>query len=156
MKVNLGQLKKLRQKSGAGVMDCRRALTACEGRLKEALVWLKEKGIARAEKRADRQVKNGLIEAYSHSGGRIVAVVELLCETDFVARTPEFKELAHELAMQVAAMSPQNAEDLEKQPYIRDEKIRVGELLKEIIAKTGENIVLGRLIRLELGENNGN
>jgi len=152
MKNNLEQIKKLRAKTKAGVMDCRQALEASGGDLKKAEEWLKEKGIALAAKKAHRQTDHGRIEAYTHGPNNLVSVVELLCETDFVAQTDEFKNLAHELAMQVAAMKPKNIEELLKQPWIRDEKIIIEDLLKETIGKVGENIKIGRIARFELGE----
>lgn len=151
-KKNLDQVKKLRAQTKAGMMACYQALEATNGDMKKAVVWLKKKGIASANKRTDREVRAGLIEAYSHADGRIASVVELNCETDFVARTSEFKKLAHELAMQVAAMAPKNVEKLLNQPYIRDEKMTVEDLVKELIAKTGENIVIGQIARFELGQ----
>src|SRR3989304_5622168 len=99
--IPLDLIKKLRELSGAGVMDCKRALDAAAGNVEKALQYLTEQGIARAEKKADRVTAQGLVESYVHAGGRIGVIVEVNCETDFVARTPEFKTLAHELAMQV-------------------------------------------------------
>ena len=151
-KKSLEQIKKLRCQTKAGVIDCRQALKATGGDLGKAVKWLKKKGVASAAKRSNRQASCGLIEAYSHDEGRIVAVVELNCETDFVARTDEFKKLAHELVMQVAAMNPKNVQELLKQSYIRDEKITVKELIKELIGKVGENVVIGCLARFELGQ----
>lgn len=151
--ITLDEIKKLRQKTKAGVMDCRTALENCGGDLKKADEWLRKKGIESAEKRAGRETSQGVLETYSHSGDKIVAVVELLCETDFVARTDEFKKLAHELAMQVAAMNPKSVKKLLRQPYIRDEKKAIEDLVKEAIGKIGENIVVGRIARFELGKN---
>ena len=150
MKVTLDQIKRLREQTKAGVMDCRRALEESQGDFERAKEWLRQKGIQSAAKRADRETCQGLIETYSHHEGKIVAVVELLCETDFVARTEEFKKLAHELAMQVAAMDPQNTKELLRQSYIRDEKKKVGELVKEASGRFGENIKVGRIARFEL------
>ena len=107
MEIPTTQVKELRDKSGAGVMTCRNALLEAEGDPERALQILKEKGILKAQKKAERAANQGLIEAYIHTGGRIGAMVEVNCETDFVARTDEFKELAHNLAMQVAAMPAQ-------------------------------------------------
>ena len=152
MKISLDAIKKLRTKTKAGIIDCRQALEASAGDLKKAEEWLKEKGIALAAKKAHRETGYGRIEAYTHGPNNLVAVVELLCETDFVAKTDEFKNLAHELAMQVAAMKPKNVEELLKQPWIRDEKIIIEDLLKETIGKVGENIKIGRIARFELGE----
>lgn len=150
--ISLDQIKKLRAKTKAGVMNCRQALEESEGDMARAEKWLKEKGLKSAAKREGRATCQGLIEAYSHAEGKIVAVVELLCETDFVARTPDFKQLAHDLSMQVAAMNPKNTVEFLKQPWIRDEKQTIEELVKELIAKTGENIKVGRIARFELGE----
>lgn len=151
-KLNLEQVKKLRQQTKAGVMDCRKALEETKGDLKKAQAWLRKKSVASAEKREGREAKCGLVETYCHSDGRIAAMIELNCETDFVSRTDEFKKLAHDLAMQVAAMNPKNVKELLNQPYIRDEKITVNELVKEAIGKIGENIVVNRMARFELGQ----
>ncbi len=151
-KITTEQIKKLRAKTKAGVMACRQALEESGGDMKKAEAWLRKKGIEAASKRAGRETKQGLIEVYAHNGGKIVGVVELLCETDFVAKTDEFKKLAHELAMQVAAMNPKNVKELLKQPWIRDEKTKIDSLVKEVIGKTGENIVVRRIARFELGE----
>lgn len=151
-KISTEQIKKLRAKTKAGVMDCRQALKESGGDMKKAEGWLRKKGIDSASKRAGRETRQGLIEVYTHNDGKIVGIVELLCETDFVARTNEFKQLAHELAMQVAAMKPKNVSQFLKQPWIRDEKKIVDSLVKETIGKTGENIVVKRIARFELGE----
>jgi len=152
MKNNLDQIKKLRAKTKAGVMDCRQALEASGDNLKKAEEWLRKKGLQSASKRLGRETDCGLVEAYTHAKGKIVAVVELCCETDFVARTEDFKKLAHELAMQVAALNPKNIKELLSQPWIRDESKKIDELIKELSAKTGENIKVNRLYRLELGK----
>lgn len=151
-KVNLDQIKKLRAKTKAGVMDCRKALQQAQGKLDLAEKILKERGIQQASKRGGRETSEGIIETYTHNDGKIVSVIELNCETDFVARNEEFKKLAHELAMQVAAMNPKNVQELLKQPYIRDEKMTIEELVKETVARLGENIVVRRIARFELGE----
>ncbi|HWP82805.1 MAG TPA: translation elongation factor Ts [Bacteroidota bacterium] len=101
------QVKKLREKTGAGMMDCKRALEETGGDMDAAIEYLRKKGAATAAKRADRETNQGVVEAYIHAGGRIGAMVELNCETDFVAKTPQFKTLAHDIAMQIAAMNPQ-------------------------------------------------
>lgn len=152
MRVTLRQIKQLRAKTKSGVMDCRKALEESGGDLKKAEEWLRQKGVKAAGKRADRETAAGRIDTYTHGEGKIVSVVELLCETDFVARTEEFKKLAHELAMQVAAMNPKNIKELLGQPWIRDEGRTVEELVKELGGKTGENIKVGRIVRLEIGE----
>lgn len=151
-KITAEQIKKLRTKTKAGVMDCHQALKKSGGNMKKAEEWLRKKGIKSASKRAGRETRQGLVEVYTHNDGKIVGIVELLCETDFVAKTDEFKQLAHELAMQVAAMNPKNVKELLKQPWIRDEKTKIDSLVKETIGKTGENVVVRRIARFELGE----
>lgn len=152
MKASADQIRKLRQLTGAGIMDCKKAFEEAKGEEKIAIAWLKKKGLIKAREKADREVKSGLIEAYTHADGQLVSVVELSCETDFVARTADFKQLAHELAMQVAAMQPKTIDELLKQSYIRDETVTMIELVKETIAKTGENIQVKRIARFELGK----
>lgn len=150
MTVDVSLIKELRDQTQAGVADCRAALEEAKGDIKQAKEILRKKGFERAAKKGDRATNAGLIEAYVH-GGRVASLVEIMCETDFVARTDEFKTLAHEVAMQVASMNPKDAEELLKQEYIRDSSKTIEMLLKETIAKLGENIVLGRITRLELG-----
>lgn len=150
MKVNLDDIKRLREETSASVTDCRRALEESEGNYEKALEWLRKHGLKKAEKKAKRQASQGLIEAYIHQNGEIGAMVEILCETDFVARTDEFRRLAHEVAMQVAAMNPKNVESLLKQEYIRDASKTVSDLVKETIAKVGENIVVKRFERFAM------
>ena len=166
MEIRTDLIKELRDQSGAGIMDCRNALLGAEGDTAKALQTLKEKGLVKAEKKAQRATTQGLIEAYIHTGGRIGAMVEVNCETDFVARTDEFKELAHCLAMQVAALSPQFISDEEipeevdtepqvtcllSQPYIKDTTMTVRDIIVETIAKVGENIKVSRFARFEVG-----
>lgn len=151
MKVSLDQIKKLREKTGAGVADCRRALEEAKGDFKRAEKLLKSWGNDKAAAKADRVVGSGLIETYIHAGGRVGSMVEVNCETDFVAKTDEFKSLAHEVAMQVAAMDPASLEELLKQEYIRDSSQTIDQLVKEVITKVGENIIVKRFIRFELG-----
>jgi elongation factor Ts len=153
------QIKDLRGKTGAGIMECKRALDE-GGSLEAAEKLLKEWGLATAEKKAGREVSQGLIDSYVHAG-RIGAMVELNCETDFVARTDEFKVLAREIAMQVAATNPSRISSKEEssdgdvplldQPYIRDVSKTVQDLLNETIARVRENIVIRRFARFEIG-----
>ena len=154
------QIKELRELTGAGIMECKRALDE-GGSLEGAQKLLKEWGLATAEKKAGREASQGLIESYIH-GGRIGALVEVNCETDFVARTDDFKTLAREIAMQVAAMNPTPHQrpgairamatcPLLEQPYIRDAGKTIQELINETIAKLRENIVVRRFARFELG-----
>jgi len=166
LEITTQMIKELREQSSAGIMDCRNALISCEGDIEKALVVLKEKGLLKAQKKAERATSTGLIEAYIHTAGRIGALVELNCETDFVARTDEFKELAHCLAMQVAALAPQYVSEKEipedsevnpeeacllLQPYIKDPTILIKDVIIETIAKVGENIRVRRFQRYELG-----
>jgi len=196
MEISTSQVKQLRETTGAGILDCRKALESTGGDMEKAVVILREKGLAAAAKRADRVTKDGTIELYTHGGGRVGVMVEVNCETDFVARTEEFRHFAHEIALQIAASSPRYldipdvpaevAEEeksiaanrakgegkpegvidriiagrLEKfyqetcllqQPYIRDETIKVGDLVKQTIAATKENVTIRRFVRWELG-----
>jgi len=151
-KVSIEEIKKLREKTRAGIADCRKALEEVGGDFKKAQELLKSWGMDKAAKKAERAVGAGLVETYIHNDGRIGAMVEINCETDFVARTDEFKNLAHEIVMQVAAMDPKDVEELLKQEYIRDPSKIIDQLVKEIIVKVGENIVIRRFMRFELGE----
>src|SRR3990167_6247219 len=132
-------IKKLRQDTGAGIADCRQALGESNGDLKKAKELIKQKGLDKASKKGEREVKTGLVEVYSH-GGKIGVLVEVLCETDFVAKTEEFKFLAHELSLQVASMNPSSVEELLKQEYIRDNSMIIDQLIKSVVGKLCENI----------------
>jgi len=166
LEITTQMIKELREQSGAGIMECRTTLVGTQGDIEKALAILKEKGLLKAQKKAERTTGQGLVEAYIHTAGRIGAMVELNCETDFVARTDEFKELAHCLAMQVAAMAPKyvsqeelpEGADIEPseaclllQPYIKDPTRTVKDIIIETIAKVGENIRVRRFNRYELG-----
>jgi elongation factor Ts len=204
MEITTEMVKELRQATAAGILDCRKALEVAEGDFDKAVDYLREKGLAKAAKRVDREAKDGLVVSYIHGGGRIGVLLEVNCETDFVARTDEFKGLVNDIALQIAAMSPQyvKREDIpasviehEKQLYraqaleegkpeavverivdgrmekfykdvslleqifIRDDgKDRprtIDDLVKEQITKTGENMVVRRFARFELGESLG-
>jgi len=150
MKANAQDIKKLRELTSAGFADCKAALEEANGDLKKAEGILKEKGIAKAAKKGDRETGSGLVETYVHLNGKIGVVLSVLCETDFVARTDEFKNLAHEVAMQIAAMDPKDAKELMEQDYIRDGSKTIEALIKENIAKLGENIQIGEFSRLEI------
>jgi len=152
MKISTEKIKKLREKSGVGIMECCKALAEAKGDEKKASQIVKERGLKVAAEKKERVTKQGVIECYTHAGGQVVSVVELLCETDFVARNEDFKKLAHELAMQVAAMKPKDASELLKQEYIRDPQKKVADLLNELIGRICENIKVGRMARFELGE----
>ncbi len=145
-------LKKLREETGAGVMDVKKALTEAGGDVEKAKAIIISKGFARAEKRTERVVSSGLIHTYVHGSGEVGVILELNCETSFVAQTEEFARLAHELCLQIAAMTPETVDNLLAMDYIRDTKKKVNDLIKELIAKTGENIVLRRYHRYQIGE----
>ena len=156
-------IKELRERTSAGVMDCKKALDESNGDVDKAEQILKEQGIASAAKKAGRDTDQGLIETYIHSGGRIGAMVEVNCETDFVARTKEFSDLAHDIAMQIAAMNPSTLEEnntdaesdnssLLQQPFIKDPSKNIQELINETVGKLGENIRVRRFKRFSLGE----
>jgi elongation factor Ts len=162
-------IKELRDKTSAGVMECKRALQQADGSIDRACDILKEQGLARAEKKADRTASQGLVEVYVHGGGRIGAMVELNCETDFVAHTDEFKAVVHDLALQIAATDPRfisssdipeaekdkvNPEEacLLSQPFIRDPSRKISDIVTEVSAKMGEKVAVRRFARFELGK----
>jgi elongation factor Ts len=177
MVVTTSLVKELREQTGAGVMDCKRALEQAGGDLKKAIDVLRQSGLAKAEKKLGRVALQGLIETYVHAGGRIASMVEVNCETDFVARTPEFRTIAKEVAMQVAAMNPRyvsmdtvpedawpalesefgdrkkaaEAVCLYEQAFIRDPKVSIRDLIREGVAKLGENVQVQRFARFEVG-----
>lgn len=201
MEITTEMIKELRAATSAGISDCRNALVEANGDFQKAVDWLREKGVATAAKRADREASQGVVELYSHGGGRVGVMVEVNCETDFVARAEKFRELAHELALQIAASAPRYikaeeipAEVLEheaeiararvkeegkpdnvaekivagrlekfkdevvlmRQAYIRDESITVEKLVLQAVGAIGENIVVRRFQRWELGESLNN
>lgn len=159
--ISVQAVKELREKTGAGVMECKRALQDAGGNMEKATEVLREKGLTKHAKLAGREVRQGLIESYIHTGGRIGALVEVNCETDFVARTEEFRTLAREIAMQVASMNPTTVGTIESteggdevllnQEYIRDARKTIRDLIKETIGKVGENIQVSRFQRFEVG-----
>lgn len=200
MEITTELIKELRDATKAGVLDCRKALEAANGDFQKAVDFLREKGMATAAKRADRQASNGKVELYSHGNGRVGVMVEVNCETDFVANSEQFRKFAHEIALQVAAAAPKylTEEDipadvlqhetdialarareegkpeailpkiaegrvekfkdevvLMRQAYIRDAEVTIAKLMMEQIAAIGENIVIRRFIRWELGEISG-
>jgi elongation factor Ts len=140
---------RLRELTGAGVMDCKRALDDCGGDFDKAVLAIQEKGILKAEKKADRQTGAAVLESYIHNN-RVGVLLELRCETDFVVRSDPFRFLAKELALHIAAMNPQAVDDLLRQNFIKDESITIEQLIKNTIAKTGENIQIGRFCRYEV------
>jgi len=152
MKITADQIRKLKEETGAPVMRAKKVLEEFGGDMKKATELLRKEGFEKVEKRAGRATSQGIIEAYVHHSGKIASLVELLCETDFVARNELFRELAHNLALQVASIEAKDADDLLKQDYIKDPSKKIEELVKNVIAKTGENIKVGRVIRVELGK----
>lgn len=148
--IDLKTLKKLRDETQASIADCRAALDEAGGDYKKALEWLKKRGIEKAEKKSGRETGEGLVEAYIHNGGKVGVILTLLCETDFVAKTDEFKHLAHELAMQVSAMNPKDVKSLLAQEYIRDGSVNIEQMIKSAIGKLGENITIGDFKRFEI------
>ena len=198
MEIPAAQVKELREKTGAGMMDCKKALQETKGDVEKAIDQLRKKGIATAQKKAGREASEGIIEAYIHPGSRLGVLLEINCETDFVAKTNEFKQLAHDIAMQIAATNPlairredvaQDVIDKEldiyrtqakeqgkpenivekmiqgrldkffqemcllEQSFVKDQNKTVKDWITEYIAKLGENIVIRRFVRLQLGEN---
>jgi elongation factor Ts len=163
--VDTSKIKALREETGAPVMDCKRALEESSGNMDGARRWLRERGAAIAEKKAGRVASQGLVDSYIHGGGRIGVIVEVNCETDFVARSDDFKKLAHDIAMQIAATNPKyigteedipadllpDEQPLLKQAFIRDPGQTIQALVHEAIGKLGENIVVRRFSRFELG-----
>ena len=151
-KIDPKDVQRLRSESGAGVMDCKRALEETGGDYAKALALVKERGIQSLAKRSEREAKEGLVASYIHSGGRIGALVELASETDFVSRGEEFQKLAQEIAMQVAAMDPASVEELLEQPYIRDASKKIKNLITAVATSTKENVHVRRIQRFALGE----
>ena len=149
-KVDLNLLKKLRLETSASIADCNKALSETGNDYKKALEWIKKRGLEKAEKKSDRETGQGIVEAYLHNGGKIGVLIVLLCETDFVAKTDEFKSLAHEVAMQISAMNPKDVPSLLKQEYIRDGSLTIEQMVKSAIAKLGENITVKRFERFEI------
>lgn len=148
-KIDIQLIKKLREETGVAIIRIREVLEEVKGNEKEALVILKKEGLEKAEKREGRETGQGKIFVYSHHTGKVVGLVELLCETDFVAKNELFEILGKDLAMQAASMGSEKFED---QDFIKDGSKKIKELIKEVIAKTGENIKLGRVQRFELGQ----
>lgn len=145
-------VKALREQTGAGMMDCKKALDEAGSDMQKATILVQERGLAKAEKKADRETKEGYVAAYVHATGKIAVLVELLCETDFVARNDEFRNLAKDIAMQVTAMQPANLEELLAQPFIKDSSLTIETLIKQLSGKIGEKLTLSRFVRYEVGE----
>lgn len=142
----------LRAKTKAGVMDVRKALEEAGGDMTKAEEILNSLGLAKAEAKAERPTGAGLIETYTHGDGKIGVMIEVACETDFVAKTDEFKALVHDLALQIAAMSPNSVDELLEQEFIKDPAKKISDLVHQAIGKTGENMKVKRFQRFVLGE----
>lgn len=147
--ITIDQIKQLREETGLSISECKKALEQAGGNLKEAKETLKEWGRKFAADKQEREAGQGVVESYVHPGKRIGAMVELRCESDFVARSLDFQKLAHELCLQLAAISPKEV-PLPEQPWIRDETKKIKDLIDEAIAKFGENIVLKNFVRYEI------
>ena len=145
----ISDVQKLRETTGAGVMECKKALTDVSGDFDKAAALIRERGLAKAGGKSERKTGAGLIESYVHNE-RVGVLLEIHCETDFVSRSENFRKLSRDLAMQIAAMNPENVDDLLKQAYIKDESLTVEETIKQAIAKFGENIRLERFCRYEI------
>lgn len=143
-------IKQLRETTGGGIADCKRALEQSNSDLKKATELLKTWGIQKSAKKEGRETGQGIVESYIHANGRVGVLLTILCETDFVAKNEQFKKLAHEIAMQIASMNPKNIAELLEQDYIRDGKMKVGDLIKSAIGKIGENIKVGEFVRYEI------
>lgn len=150
MKVTLENIKRIREETGVGVMDARRALTESGGDIKKAKDWLAQHAVVKAASKADRATGDGAVFSYVHQTGKVASLVKLGCETDFVARTNDFKTLGKEISMQVASMNPQNVDELLSQEWIRDPKKTIKQLIEENIAKMGENIKILEIGRIEV------
>ena len=150
--VTLDQLKKLREATHISIVECKKALEEAGGNMEKARALLKEWGKEVAEKKQIREVGEGVVEAYLHSTGKLGVLVDVRCETDFVARSPEFKALCHELALQIASMNPQNIQELLAQPYVKDPSRQVQDMLNEYIARLGENIAVKHFSRFEISQ----
>lgn len=145
----MSAIQELREATGAGVMDCKRALEAAGGDLERAKAVIAERGLVKAGKREGRETGAGFLEAYVHAG-RVGVLLEVRCETDFVARSNEFRTLTHDLALQIAAMKPEGVAELLAQPFIKQESMKVEDLVKQAVAKLGENIRVIRFARYEI------
>lgn len=143
-------VKKLREELGLGIMEIKAALEEAEGVESKAKEILKAQGFKKAEKRAEKETHQGLVSTYTHATGKVGVMVELLCETDFVAKNEEFVKVAHDICLQVAATNPEKAEDLLEEEFIKDPSVKVKDLITALVSKFGENIKLGRFQRFEI------
>lgn len=150
MEIKASQVKELRERTGVGMMDAKKVLVEAAGDMDKAIAALKAKSAGIVDKKSGRSASEGMVETYTHAG-RIGVTVEVNCETDFVARNPEFKEFAHDVAMQIASMAPATLDELYDGPYIKDSSLTIRDLRNNLVQKMGENIQIKRFIRFELG-----
>jgi elongation factor Ts len=152
MSFSMDDLKQLREDTGARIMDAKKALQEANGDMAKAKKLVEKKGLARAEKTSDRETKAGYVASYIHNNGQLASLVEVVCETDFVAKNEEFRTMADNIAMQVASMNPANVDELLEQEFIRDSSLTIEKLIKSLSGKIGEKMVINRFIRYEIGE----
>ncbi|NCO12345.1 MAG: translation elongation factor Ts [Candidatus Pacebacteria bacterium CG1_02_43_31] len=152
MSYTVADVKKLREETGAGMLDCKKALEETKGNFEAAKEVVRKKGLDRADKKADRETKEGYIASYVHSNNKVAVLVEILCETDFVARNEEFQRMAKDVAMHVTAMNSKSVEELLKEPFVKDPSKTIEELVKGISGKTGEKLLVNKLVRFEVGQ----
>ncbi len=152
MSYTVAEVKKLREETGAGMLDCKKALEETKGDFEAAKEVVRKKGLDRADKKADRETKEGYIAHYVHSNNKVGALVEILCETDFVARNEEFQRMAKDVAMHVTAMNSESVEELLKEPFVKDPSKTIEELVKGISGKTGEKLLVNKIVRFEVGQ----
>jgi len=150
MKVTAKQIKVMRDKTGAGIMEVKKALEEAKGDEKKAAMILKKSGLKKLKKRSEKETNEGQVYSYVHAGGRVGAIVKVVCETDFVARSDDFTKVCKELAMQVASMNPKNVKELLAQAYIRDSKKKVKDLVEEVAVKVKEKVEVVKIARLSL------
>jgi elongation factor Ts len=151
-KINADLIRKLRDETGAPVIRAKEVLEEVGGDAKKAMQILRKEGFEKAAKRSIKETSQGIIASYVHHNQKVASLVELLCETDFVARNELFRQLADNLAMQVASMNPKNVKELEAQDFIKDPSKKISDIVKEVIVKTGENVKIGRIARIEIGK----
>ncbi|HEX6976808.1 MAG TPA: elongation factor Ts [Patescibacteria group bacterium] len=151
-KISVSTISKLRDETGAPVIRVKKVLDEVKGNEKKALEILKKEGFEKAAKREGRETGQGIIATYMHHSKKVASMVEILCETDFVARNPLFEELGKNVAMQVASMDPKDLKNLLDQDFIKDPSKKISDLVKEVIAKTGENVKVGRFERIEIAK----
>lgn len=152
MAISMDDIKKLREATGARIMDCKKALEEADGDFEKAIKIVEEKGLARAEKTADRETKAGYVASYIHSNGQVGSLVEMVCETDFVAQNDEFRTLAREIALHIAAMNPGSVEELLDQEYVRDASTTIAMMVKSLSGKIGEKMQVRRFTRYSIND----